>query len=151
MNLKIGQKIAYPNHGVCAVESIESKQIGGNSIDFYSLRLLSNNSVILVPKDNAEIVGLRPVIKKCDCEKVLVFLAEDFDEPESDWKLRIRDFGAKVQSGDVFAAADVLKKLTWLAQSKQLSFREQRLLEKAEFLVISELSPVQQIIYSFTH
>jgi CarD family transcriptional regulator len=46
----------------------------------------------------------------------------------------------KIQSGDVFQTADVLKKLTFLSHEKKLSFREQTLLEKAKFLIVSEIT-----------
>jgi len=36
----------------------------------------------------------------------------------------------------------VLKSLTFLAKSKSLSFREKRMLDRAKFLVISEISEV---------
>lgn len=140
MEFKIGQKVSYPNHGVCAIESVDSKQVSGNIVDFYTLRVLSFNSVILVPTNNAESIGIRPVISQRQCQKVLAFLSEDFEEIESDWKIRIRDFMTKVQTGDLLQVADVLKKLTFLMRSKTLSFREQRLLEKTKYLVVSELA-----------
>ena len=34
MDFKIGQKVAYPNHGVCAVESIKSKRMDGKRLQF---------------------------------------------------------------------------------------------------------------------
>ena len=142
MNFRIGQKVSYPNHGVCSIESIDSKQINGCSVEFYSLRLLSNNSVIFVPKNNTQTVGIRPVINSLQCSKVLNFLAEDFAEIINDWKIRIRDFTAQIQTGDIFEVSDALKKLTFLTTFKQLSFREQRLFEKAKFLVVSELATV---------
>lgn len=46
----------------------------------------------------------------------------------------------KLQSGDIFATADVLKQLTYLSYEKRLSFREQTLLEKAKFLIVSEIT-----------
>lgn len=142
MNIRVGQKVAYPNHGVCKVEAIKNKQHGTETEEFYSLRVLSNNSSILVPKHKAESVGIRPVIKPIECEKLMKFLAEDFENPASDWKARSREFVAKFQTGDIFAVADVLKKLTFLMQTKPLSFREQRMIEKAKFLVVSELAIV---------
>jgi CarD family transcriptional regulator len=142
MNIRVGQKVAYPNHGVCKVEAIQNKQDGGKTEQFYSLRVLSNNSSILVPKHKAESVGIRPVIKPTQCEVLMKFLAEDFDDPAGDWKARSREFAAKIQTGDIFAVADVLKKLTFLVQTKPLSFREQRMIEKAKFLVVSELAIV---------
>jgi len=40
--------------------------------------------------------------------------------------------------------ADVLKSLTFLAKSKSLSFREKRMLDRAKFLIISEVSEVMR-------
>jgi CarD family transcriptional regulator len=142
MNIRVGQKVAYPNHGVCKVEAIRSKQNGAETEEFYSLRVLANNSSILVPKHKAESVGIRPVMKPTQCEVLMKFLAEDFDTPPGDWKARSREFAARLQTGDIFAVADVLKKLTFLMLSKPLSFREQRMIEKAKFLVVSELAIV---------
>ena len=142
MDFRIGQKVSYPNHGVCSIESIDNKQANGGSVEFYSLRLLSNNSIIFVPKSNAQTIGIRPVINSVQCLDVLNFLAEDFAELSCDWKIRIRDFTAQIQSGDIFSVSDALKKLTFLTTLKQLSFREQRLFEKTKFLVVSELATV---------
>jgi CarD family transcriptional regulator len=144
MNIRVGQKVAYPNLGVCKVEAIQNAQQekDGEPEQFYSLRVLANNSSILVPKHKAESVGIRPVLKLDECEVLMKFLAEDFDNPDGDWKARSREFAAKFQTGDIFAVADVLKKLTFLMQGKTLSFREQRMFEKAKFLIVSELSVV---------
>ncbi len=140
MELIKGQKVAYPSQGVCRVEDIESKKIGGNSINFYSLRVLSDNSIIFVPMANAENVGIRPIISSIQCKVLIDMLSTDFDAVSCDWKTRSRHFTEQLQSGDVFEAADVLKKLTFLGHEKKLSFREQTLLEKAKFLIISEIT-----------
>lgn len=142
MDFRIGQKVSYPNHGVCSIESIDCKQASGGSVEFYSLRLLSNNSIIFVPRDNARTIGIRPIINSAQCLEVMIFLAEDFEEVSNDWKIRIRDFTALIQTGDIFKVSEALKKLTFLTTLKQLSFREQRLFEKTKFLVVSELATV---------
>ena len=142
MNFRIGQKVSYPNHGVCKIEKITKGRVNESPADFYSLRVLANNSVIHVPTANARSIGVRPVINSLQCRELMEFLAEDFEEPASDWKNRTREFGLKFQTGDIFEAADVLKKLAFLARSKKLSFREQRMLERARFLVVSELAVV---------
>lgn len=139
MELSIGQKVAYPSQGVCRVEEIQKKTIGDAAIHFYSLRVLSDNSIIFVPLENAESVGIRPVISSIQCKKLIAKLSADFEPVSCDWKTRSRGFMDQLQSGDVFAAADVLKKLTFLSHEKKLSFREQNLLEKAKFLIVSEI------------
>lgn len=142
MSFRVGQRVVYPNHGVGVIENIEQKQIGGDQFSFYALRLSFNNSLVLVPVQNADEVGLRTPISTTVCDQVLNYLSEDFSKIPPDWKARFREFSEKVKSGDVFEIADVLKKLTFLHRLKPLSFRESRLLEKAQYLVISELATV---------
>ncbi len=139
MELNIGQKVAYPSQGVCLVEHISRKTIGKTSMKFYSLRVLSDNSTILVPMDNAESVGIRPIISPIQCDTLIEKLSTDFEAVSCDWKSRSRGFTEQLQSGDVFEAADVLKKLTFLSHEKKLSFREQTLLDKSKFLIVSEI------------
>ncbi len=142
MGFRVGQKVVYPNHGVGIIEQIEQKQIGDTALSFYTLRLAATNSIILVPVSNAKEIGLRSPIKAGECELLFKNLADDFIAPVGDWKNRFKDFSEKMKSGDIFEVADVLKNLTFLHRQKPLSFREQRMLEKALYLVVSELVTV---------
>ena len=140
MYLSIGQKVAYPNQGICLVEDIEKRRVGNNSVSCYFLRVLSDNSTICVPTEKAEMVGIRPIIGSKQCKNLIDFLSKDFETMSNDWKIRSREYSEKLHSGDVFEAADVLKKLTFLTREKKLSFREQTFLDKAKFLVVSEIT-----------
>ncbi len=142
MEFKSGQKVIYPNHGIALVEQIETRQINGEEHEFYLLRVRENNSLVMVPKCNAHEIGLRRLIAGSQCDDLLKTLAHDFATPPTDWKDRFRDFSDKMRSGDVFAVAEVLKPLTYLHQLKPLSFREKSMLERARYLVISELASV---------
>src|SRR3954463_15373059 len=142
VGFRIGQKVVYPNHGIGTIEQIEQKQIGATLLPFYTLRLAANNSLVLVPVPNASEVGLRAPISSGECELLLKALADDFSSPANDWKDRFKEFSDKMRTGDVFEVADVLKNLTYLSHSKPLSFREQRMLERARYLVVSELAAV---------
>ena len=139
MHLTIGQKVAYPNQGVCVVEDIKDHTVGDRSMLGYYLRVLGDNSTIFVPENNAEIIGIRPLISSKQCRRLIDCLSEDFDSVSTDWKTRSKEFSDKLRSGDVFKVADVLKMLTFLSHEKRLSFREQTLLEKAKFLIVSEI------------
>ena len=142
MGFKVGQKVVYPNHGIGTIEQIEQKEIGATRLPFYTLRLASTNSVVLVPVANANEVGLRSPISSGECELLFKHLADDFRGAASDWKDRFKDFTERMRTGDIFEVAEVLKNLTYLSHIKPLSFREQRMLERARYLVISELAAV---------
>ena len=142
MGFKIGQKVVYPNHGIGTIEQIEKKQIGATALPFYTLRLAANNSLVLVPVSNATEVGLRAPISSGECDMLFKTLADDFTSPANDWKDRFKEFSDKMRTGDIFEVADVLKHLTYLSHLKPLSFREQRMLERSHYLVVSELAAV---------
>ena len=142
MGFKVGQKVVYPNHGIGVIEQIEQKQIGAVALPFYTLRLAATNSLVLVPVSNAAEVGLRRPISSGECDILFKALATDFATPANDWKDRFKDFSEKMRTGDIFEVAGVLKHLNYLSNIKPLSFREQRMLERSRYLVISELSAV---------
>ena len=81
MGFKVGQKVIYPNHGIGTIEQIEQKQIGATSLPFYTLRLASTNSVVLVPVANAREVGLRSPISSGECEMLFRHLHLCFAPP----------------------------------------------------------------------
>lgn len=140
MQLTIGQKVAYPNQGVCLVEEFKEQTYGARAMSGYSLRVLNDNSTIFVPQENAGSVGIRPLISSAQCKKLIEKLSEDFEPVSGDWKTRSREFTERLRTGDIFQAAEVFKMLVFLSHEKKLSFREQTLLEKSKFLITSEIA-----------
>jgi CarD family transcriptional regulator len=142
VDFKVGQKVVYPTHGVAIVERIETREISGVQQQLYLLRIQSNQSLVMVPTRNAEEIGLRRLIALRHCDELLSSLGRDFSSPPADWKDRFKEFSELMRSGDPFSVAEVLKTLTFLNQLKPLSFREKQMLERARYLIISELSVV---------
>ena len=62
MTFEVGDKVIYPNHGLGIVERIEDKTILGTTCGFYHLRIVANETVVLVPLTNVDGVGLRRAI-----------------------------------------------------------------------------------------
>lgn len=142
MRLVVGEKVAYPNQGVCLVEEFKSQNFGTLSISGYTLRVQHDNSTIFVPEQNASAIGIRPLICPAECSQLVEMLGSDFEPFSGDWKARSREFADKLRTGDVFQIAEVLKMLTYLSHEKRLSFREQTMIEKSRFLIVSEIRNV---------
>ncbi len=142
MEFEVGDKVIYPNHGIGVVKRIETKTILGTTCGFYSLRMTSSETTVLVPIDNVENVGLRGAIADHEVKKLFTLLGNGKIENHQNWKGRFKDNSDKMRTGSVYDVVDVLKSLNFLSQSKNLSFREKRMLDRAKFLVVSEVSEV---------
>src|SRR6185437_3543422 len=142
VTFEVGDKVIYPNHGLGIVERIEEKTILGTTCGFYHLRILANETTVLVPVANVDGVGLRRAISDKEVERLFSLLGDGKIDNHQNWKGRFKDNSDKMRSGSIFDMADVLKSLTFLARSKSLSFREKRMLDRARALIVTEVSDV---------
>jgi CarD family transcriptional regulator len=88
-------------------------------------------------------VGLRPVVKNGEINKILGFLTDGECDNNADWKYRFKENSDKMRTGSLLEVAIVLKSLLLLAKSKPLSFREKKMLERARYLLVTELAMVK--------
>ena len=142
MTFEIGDKVIYPNHGLGIVERIEDKTILGTTCGFYHLRIAANDTTVLVPLTNVDGVGLRRAIDNGEVDRLFKLLGDGKIDAQQNWKGRFKDNSDKMRTGSIYDVADVLKSLTLLSKSKSLSFREKRMLDRARFLIITEVSEV---------
>jgi CarD family transcriptional regulator len=143
MDYKIGDKVVYPNHGVGVVEQISYGYLNGRSERYYMLRIVSSGLKVMVPQSNLQAVGLRPVIGTGEARKVLVYLEKGKSNSHHDWKHRFKENSERMRTGSLLEVAAVLKSLVALSQTKPLSFREKKMLERAKYLLVSELATAQ--------
>ena len=145
MSFQIGDKVIYPNHGLGVVEKVEEKTILGTTTGFFHLRIISNETTVLVPVANVDNVGLRRAITDEEVERLFQLLGDGNIDNHQNWKGRFKDNSDKMRTGSIYDMADVLKSLTFLAKSKSLSFREKRMLDRAKSLIVSEISEVMRL------
>jgi CarD family transcriptional regulator len=142
---KVGDKAVYPAQGVAEVISIEEKDIAGNRLKFYVLRILDTNRKIMVPVNNAKSVGLRRPICEEEIGEIFAILRERtiaFDNQT--WNRRYRGFMDKIKTGSVFDVAEVMRDLYRLKAEKSLSFGERRMLETARALIVKEIAVTRE-------
>lgn len=142
---KVGKKAVYPAHGVVLVRSVESKEICGTKKDFYILKVVDSDVTVMVPIDNAESVGLRPVITKRQITRIYNILkSKDKNTGQHNgnqsWNKRYREYSDKLKSGDIFEVANVLRDINLLQKDKDLSFGEKRIMDSARTLLVKEIS-----------
>lgn len=138
---KVGDNAVYPGHGVGKVVAIESKEIMGAKMEFYSIQIVETGMKVMVPKNNVNSVGLRPIISKEDAGRVLDILKEKNVKIDTQtWNRRYREYMEKIKTGSVYEIAEVLRDLFLLKVDKELSFGERKMLETARALLVKELT-----------
>ncbi len=138
---KVGDNAVYPGHGVGKVTSIETKEIMGRKQVFYSIQILDSVMKIMIPMDNVDSVGLRPIISREEAGKVIGILKETNVKIDNQtWNRRYREYMEKIKTGSVYEIAEVLRDLFLLKVEKELSFGERKMLDTARSLLLKELS-----------
>jgi CarD family transcriptional regulator len=139
---KIGDLAVYPAHGVGIIERIENREISGCHEDFFVMRILENNMIIMIPSSNTKNVGLRELIDRTEVSKVFSILnnRDMYVNDNQTWNRRYRDYMDKIKSGSVFEVAEVYRDLSTIKQTKELSFGERKMLDTAGSLLVKEIS-----------
>jgi CarD family transcriptional regulator len=140
MTFQIGEKVVYPNQGIGTIENIGSRAFGLYSERFYLLKLLFSSMTVMVPLSHAGEVGLRKVTRNGEMARVFAFLGEGACECRHDWKARFKANSERMRVGGLLQVAEVLKSLLVLQREKPLSFREKRMLDRARYMLVTELS-----------
>ena len=147
VSFKRGELAVYPAHGVGIITGVESREVSGEHKSFYILKVLDTEATIMVPVDNALMVGLRKIVKKSLVPKVYEILKDKKDVilDNQTWNRRYRDYTDKIKSGCVMEVAKVLRDLYLLKFDKELSFGERKMFDTAKNLLVKELSIARKI------
>jgi CarD family transcriptional regulator, regulator of rRNA transcription len=145
-SFKVGDRAVHPSHGVGEVVEIEERDLGGRSTSCYVLKIIDSDLKVMVPTEAAPRVGLRPVMKKKEAEKILEILrAPEVAVDVQPWNRRFRAYTEMLKSGLPAEIAKVLRDMYRLKFDKDLSFGERRLLDQARSLLIQELALAKKV------
>ena len=138
MGFKVGDKVVYPSQGVTVVEAIEDEDLAGMTVSCFHLKLLATDSKVVVPVQNVERVGLRPLSDQETVSDSLVRLKANLTNEKGDWKDRYRANLERLKTGELGEVVDVLLCLADVASRKTLSFRERKMFDQAQQILAHE-------------
>jgi CarD family transcriptional regulator len=138
--LKAGDRVVYPNQGVCSVEGIEEKDIAGQKLVLVKMRREEDGATVMVPRNKVPSIGLRRIASTEQMEGVFHYLAAIFDDPELDWKIRHRDNADRLIAGGVLGVAEVVKGLHSLSRIRPLPTKEREQYDNARHLLVNEVA-----------
>lgn len=141
----IGDKVVYPMHGAGIIQKIEDQQVLGETRSYYILHIPYGNMQVMVPVENSDQVGVRPIVSPDKVNAVYELLREESTEMDDNWNRRFRENMEKLKSGDIFEVAEVVRNLIRVDRIKKLSTGEKKMLANAKQILISEIVLIKDV------
>jgi CarD family transcriptional regulator len=135
----VGDKVVYPHHGAATIIKKRKIDVGGEKRDYFILEIATDQLTVSVPVDSAVDLGVRPVISKNKAKQVFAALRSEPQEAGSNWSRWYKILTEKINSGDIFQVAEVIRDLDYAQKVKGISPALKRMLAKARLIIISEL------------
>jgi len=144
---KTGDAVFYPSAGVGMIESIEDVYISGKADPFFVIRIIESGMIVKIPANNAGNTGIRPLVGPRKMKEVHRVLADKHGKRVTggNWTERCRDIERRINQGDTYELAAVVRDLLRWKQQTGLSFEESMLLETASNYLCFEIATVQKI------
>lgn len=136
---QIGDKIAHPMHGAGVIDSIVTKKVNGVVRDYYIMKLPMGGMLVMIPTQNSEEIGVRPIISPDEADRVIAAIPDIEVDMTANWNQRYRENMLRLKSGDLTEVARVVKGLVQRDGSRGLSNGERKMLHSAKQILLSEL------------
>jgi len=142
---KTGDKILYPMHGAGVIKTIDKREILGEVKEYYLLNVPCGDMEVMIPVDNCEDIGVRPIVSSMELEDAISVLSLESSEMSGNWNKRYRNNMEKIKSGDIKSVAGIVRNLTRINRENRLSAGEKKMLSNARKILQSEIMLVLDI------
>ena len=144
-SLHIGDRVVYPNQGICRITGVEVKQIAGRDWEVVTLSREEDGATVMVPRAKVMGIGLRKVASVAAIDDLFDQLAAPGDDPQLDWKVRHRENADRMTGGGLQGTLDVLKGLHALSRVRPLPQKERELYDSARHLLVGEIAAAMNL------
>jgi len=144
-SLHVGDRVVYPNQGICRITGVDTKQIAGQNWEVVTLSREEDGATVMVPKAKVMGIGLRKVADVAAIDRVFDELANPKTDPQLDWKVRHRENADRMSGGGLFGTVEVLKGLHALSRVRPLPAKERELYDNARHLLVGEIAAAMNI------
>ena len=137
---EIGDKVVHPSHGAGKVIDIKEKNFLKELGYYYIIDLIAYAGIVMVPVDNVQGIGLRPVSGRRVVSHAMDILASTPDTLPSDFKERQARVQEKLKTGNFITITEVVRNLAGRNRQKGLTMADSRLYQRAQSFLASELA-----------
>jgi CarD family transcriptional regulator len=137
MEFELGDHVVYPAYGAGTVAAKEERVFSGTTTRYYILKMVADEGEFMVPVEQAEMLGIRPVMR----EKAILKVLRSAPNPlPDDYKERQAIIEELLATSDAIKLALGARDLAWFSGVKSLTGRDMQLYEDLQTQLASELS-----------
>ena len=145
--LKIGEIVVYPKHGVGEIIKIESMEVSGIKNRFYVVKMEQARLTIRVPVEKKDFVGLRKISSKKIIDEIFSVLKLKPKIRRIMWSRRAQEYDSKIYSGDPIKIAEVIRDLFRKNSQPEQSYSERQMFQIALERLAREVAAVEKTDY----
>ena len=146
-DLKIGEVVVYPKHGVGEIATIENMEISDIKTSFYVVKMEQSKLVIRVTLDKKDEVGLRKISSKKTIDEVYSTLKLKPKIRRIMWSRRAQEYETKIFSGDPIKISEVVRDLFRKSSQSEQSYSERQMFQVAIERLAREVAAVEKTDY----
>ena len=135
-----GDAIIYPQHGAGKIVDVQTRTVGDAERDYFVVDLELQELRVWVPVDEAEEIGVRGPTSKDELEDLFDLLSDHDVRIPANFSRRMKNNQRRMNDGDVWQLAEVVRNLAVRRARKHLSPSEKTLYLHARSLLVAELA-----------
>lgn len=143
--IKVGDFVVYPAHGVGKLINKEMTEIAGHKIELLVINFEKDRMTLRLPVGKAKSAGLRPVSSKNNMDEALQSLTIKTRARRTMWSRRAQEYENKINSGDPKSIAEVVRELFRPQPDVDQSYSERQIYQAAIDRLARELAAVEAI------
>ena len=144
---KINDYCVYKTHGVAKIIDIQEIKVAGLETKCLVLYLEKEKLTLSVPFKFKENGDIRKLATNEEMEKVLDILKGGVKKLKGMWSRRAKEYRDKINSGDIYQTAEVLRDLTRDVDEADRSYSERSIYDMAVYRLASEYAIIKKVSY----
>lgn len=143
--LNVGDKVFVGKYGAGIIRNIEERDFFGKISKYIIVFLFADEMDLFIPMEKIQYYNIRNICDEEIMERALNILKQKPKAIEKNWNKRYRKNSKKINSGSIYKICQVIRDLYYLKKEELLPPGEEKILQRAESMIVSELMLVYSI------
>ena len=137
--------VVYPAHGVGQIVTIDEQEVAGFKLELFVINFAKEKMTLRIPTSKAKSLGMRKLSDPDTARRSLEILTGRARAKRTLWSRRAMEYGAKINSGDLIAVAEVVRDLYRPMGIPDQSYAERQVYEAALERYRREIAAVRNL------